>query len=123
MLAIPRQYFVTEDLLPDAYSDNPLRFSRMGFNISFVLTFSFAYETYRAPHMHAMCLENMDIQPGNIVLDIGSGSGLLTAYAAYLTGPVSLSIMLDLTTSRLATFMDLTCTITSLSFRRRTWKN
>jgi len=74
MLAIPRHMFVTEDLLAEAYHDNPLRFSRMGFNIS-------------APHMHAMCLENMNIQPGDIILDIGSGSGLLTALAAYLTGP------------------------------------
>lgn len=92
LLAIPRQYFVTEGLLPDAYVDNPLRFSRMGFNISYVHSDFVAEGFLSAPHMHAMCLENMNIEPGDIILDIGSGSGLLTAYCAYLTGPVRIPV-------------------------------
>jgi len=83
LLTIPREYFVTSDLKDEAYNDNPLRFAKMGFNIS-------------APHMYAMCLENLDIQPGNIILDIGSGSGHLTALAGYLTGPSGLVHGLDL---------------------------
>jgi len=46
--------------------------------------------------MYAMCLENLDIQPGNVVLDIGSGSGHLTVLAGYLTGPTGLVHGLDL---------------------------
>jgi protein-L-isoaspartate O-methyltransferase len=74
---------VTSELKDEAYNDNPLRFAKMGFNIS-------------APHMYAMCLENLDIQPGNVILDIGSGSGHLTALAGYLTGPTGLVHGLDL---------------------------
>jgi len=83
LLVIPREFFVTPDLKDEAYNDNPLRFSKMGFNIS-------------APHMYAMCLENLTIQPGNVILDIGSGSGHLTALAGYLTGPTGLVHGLDL---------------------------
>jgi protein-L-isoaspartate(D-aspartate) O-methyltransferase len=83
LLTIPREYFVTPELKEEAYNDHPLRFSKMGFNIS-------------APHMYAMCLEKLDIQPGNVVLDIGSGSGHLTALAGYLTGPTGLIHGLDL---------------------------
>lgn len=32
-----------------------------------------------APHMYAICLENLEIEPGNKVLDIGSGTGHFTA--------------------------------------------
>jgi len=74
LLGIPREYFVTDELKSEAYVDHPLRFAKMGFNIS-------------APHMYAMCLENLDIQPGNKVLDIGSGTGHFTALCQYLTGP------------------------------------
>jgi protein-L-isoaspartate O-methyltransferase len=37
----------------------------MGFNIS-------------APHMYAECLDKLNIEPGNAVLDVGSGCGHLT---------------------------------------------
>lgn len=83
LLAIPRGFFVTPDLKEEAYIDSPLRFAKMGFNIS-------------APHMYAMCLQNLDIQPGTSVLDIGSGSGHLTALAGYLTGPTGVVHGLDL---------------------------
>jgi protein-L-isoaspartate O-methyltransferase len=82
-LAIPREYFVTEDIKAEAYFDTPLRLSKMGFNIS-------------APHMYAMCLEKLDIQPGNIVLDIGSGTGHFTALSAYLCQPNGFAYGLDL---------------------------
>jgi len=82
-IAIPREYFVSEDLKGEAYFDTPLRLSKMGFNIS-------------APHMYAMCLEKLDIQPGNIVLDIGSGTGHFTAIAAYLSQPNGCAYGLDL---------------------------
>ncbi len=66
MLAIPRGLFVTDDVRDEAYIDTPLRLAKHNFNFS-------------APHMYAMCLENLDIQPGHAVLDIGSGTGHFTA--------------------------------------------
>ena len=50
-----------------------VRLDAMGFNVS-------------APHMHATCLEALDLQPGHSFLDIGSGCGLVTAAAAFLVG-------------------------------------
>ena len=62
---VPRAEFVLPSMANDAYLDQPLRFSTMGFNIS-------------APHMYAMCLEALQPLPGERVLDIGSGSGMFT---------------------------------------------
>eukprot|EP00472_Partenskyella_glossopodia_P014615 CAMPEP_0197520590 /NCGR_PEP_ID=MMETSP1318-20131121/5937_1 /TAXON_ID=552666 /ORGANISM="Partenskyella glossopodia, Strain RCC365" /LENGTH=225 /DNA_ID=CAMNT_0043072243 /DNA_START=40 /DNA_END=717 /DNA_ORIENTATION=+ len=56
-----------------AYRDNPMS---IGYNA-----------TISAPHMHAWCLELMDIKEGQCVLDVGSGSGYLTACMAQLVGP------------------------------------
>lgn len=83
LLAIPREYFVTDELKPEAYVDHPLRFSKLGFNIS-------------APHMYAMCLENLDVQIGNKVLDIGSGTGHFTALCQYLAGSTGVAHGLDI---------------------------
>lgn len=46
-------------------------------------------QTISAPHMHAMCLELLEsrLQPGARVLDVGSGSGFLTAVMAQLVAP------------------------------------
>jgi protein-L-isoaspartate(D-aspartate) O-methyltransferase len=80
---IPRENFVTPELRAEAYCDTPLRFAKLGFNIS-------------APHMHAMCMENLGIEPGDTVLDVGSGSGFLTACFSYLVGPTGIVHGLDL---------------------------
>jgi protein-L-isoaspartate(D-aspartate) O-methyltransferase len=82
-LEIPREFFVTADLKDEAYTDHPLRFSKMGFNIS-------------APHMYTLCLENLDIKEGDKVLDIGSGSGYFTILSGYLCGNTGLVHGLDL---------------------------
>lgn len=44
--------------------------------------------TISAPHMHAEALERLvdKLQPGNSALDIGSGSGYLSACMAYMVG-------------------------------------
>jgi protein-L-isoaspartate O-methyltransferase len=83
MLAIPRGLFVTDDVREEAYIDTPLRLAKHNFNFS-------------APHMYAMCLENLDIQPGHAVLDIGSGTGHFTALAAFLSGPDGFAHGVDL---------------------------
>jgi len=45
--------------------------------------------TISAPHMHAMCLELLreNLRPGSKALDIGSGSGYLSACMAAMVGP------------------------------------
>jgi len=83
MLKIPRGEFVTEDLKEEAYIDTPLRIASMAFNIS-------------APHMYAVCLEQLNLQPGMSFLDIGSGSGHFTALAAYLVGNKGISHGIDI---------------------------
>lgn len=58
----------------DPYMDNPVP---IGYNA-----------TISAPHMHAACLQllNDHLQPGMRALDIGSGSGYLTAIFALMVG-------------------------------------
>lgn len=51
LLACPRGTFVPGDYADEAYLDAPIRVESMEFNIS-------------APHMHATCLEALDIQRG-----------------------------------------------------------
>jgi protein-L-isoaspartate(D-aspartate) O-methyltransferase len=48
-----------------------------------------AGQTISAPHMHAMCVEALErrLAPGARVLDVGAGSGYLTAVFAKLVGP------------------------------------
>lgn len=55
-----------------AYDDKPLS---IGFNA-----------TISAPHMHAYCLDYMSLELGMRVLDVGSGSGYLTACMSLLVG-------------------------------------
>ncbi|KAL1534738.1 Protein-L-isoaspartate O-methyltransferase 2, variant 2 [Salvia divinorum] len=45
--------------------------------------------TISAPHMHAMCLELLEnhLKPGMCALDVGSGTGYLTACLALMVGP------------------------------------
>lgn len=58
-----------------AYDDTPMQ---IGYNA-----------TISAPHMHATCLELLKehLQPGMRALDVGSGTGYLTACFAMMIGP------------------------------------
>ncbi|CAL5016324.1 unnamed protein product [Urochloa decumbens] len=72
METIDRALFVPEG---SPYIDSPMP---IGFNA-----------TISAPHMHATCLELLKdhLQPGMHALDVGSGSGYLTACFAMMVGP------------------------------------
>lgn len=72
METIDRGLFVPEDTPP--YVDSPMR---IGYNA-----------TISAPHMHATCLELLDdyLKPGMHALDVGSGTGYLTACFAVMVG-------------------------------------
>jgi len=69
----------------DAYSDRP---HSIGYGV-----------TISAPHMHATALELLEEKakkPGSRILDIGSGSGYLTACLARLASPSSKVIGIDI---------------------------
>ncbi|XP_051202660.1 protein-L-isoaspartate O-methyltransferase 1 isoform X2 [Lolium perenne] len=73
MEAIDRGLFVPPGASP--YFDSPMA---IGYNA-----------TISAPHMHAACLELLEdhLQPGMRALDVGSGTGYLTACFALMVGP------------------------------------
>ncbi|EYU22221.1 hypothetical protein ABFS82_09G009900 [Erythranthe guttata] len=72
MEAIDRALFVPEGTPP--YVDSPMQ---IGYNV-----------TISAPHMHATCLELLEnhLKPGMHALDVGSGTGYLTACFAVMVG-------------------------------------
>ncbi|KAK4438449.1 Protein-L-isoaspartate O-methyltransferase 1 [Sesamum alatum] len=73
METIDRGLFVPEGTPP--YVDSPMQ---IGYNA-----------TISAPHMHATCLELLEnyLKPGMHALDVGSGTGYLTACFAVMVGP------------------------------------
>ncbi|CAN4085938.1 unnamed protein product [Withania somnifera] len=78
METVDRGLFVPEGT--PAYVDSPMS---IGYNA-----------TISAPHMHAMCLELLEdkLQPGMHALDVGSGTGYLTACFAMMVGPQGLVV-------------------------------
>ena len=68
---------MTEQHQDEAFSDSPVRLHDLDFNVS-------------APHMHASCLEALQLQPGHRLLDVGCGSGVINACAAYIVGHCSI---------------------------------
>ncbi|KHG16771.1 Protein-L-isoaspartate O-methyltransferase -like protein [Gossypium arboreum] len=73
METIDRALFVPDGT--PAYVDSPMA---IGYNA-----------TISAPHMHATCLQLLEenLQPGMHALDVGSGTGYLTACFATMVGP------------------------------------
>lgn len=71
--AVDRADFMPDDVKNHADADRPLP---IGYG-----------QTISQPSTVQMMLEWLDVQPGDKVLDIGSGSGWTTALLAHLTGP------------------------------------
>lgn len=68
LLSVPRELFVPEELREYAYVDSPLP---IGYR-----------QTISAVHMVAIMTEELDPEPGDIVLEIGTGSGYQAAVLA-----------------------------------------
>jgi protein-L-isoaspartate(D-aspartate) O-methyltransferase len=74
MLDVPRHEFVPADHLDQAYDDHPLP---IGFG-----------QTISQPYIVALMTELIELQPGERVLEIGTGSGYQAAILAQLTDEV-----------------------------------
>ncbi|KAK9857634.1 hypothetical protein WJX84_009149 [Apatococcus fuscideae] len=82
MRCCPRKAFLPANYQREAHIDAPVRLEELDFNVS-------------APHMHATCLEALDLKPGLKVLDVGSGSGIITCAAAHLVGSTGAAVGVD----------------------------
>src|SRR6267143_7006952 len=72
-LAVAREAFVRPEDADDAYADVPLPIGRG--------------QTISAPSMIAIMLEEARLEPGERVLEIGTGSGYHAALVAHIVGP------------------------------------
>ncbi|MEA3560111.1 MAG: protein-L-isoaspartate(D-aspartate) O-methyltransferase [Candidatus Thermoplasmatota archaeon] len=69
---VPRDLFVPENLMDTAYNDRPLPIGNG--------------QTISAPHMVAIMAEEIRIEPGMKILEIGTGSGYHAAVISHITG-------------------------------------
>jgi len=72
MLKVKREMFVLPEYKQDAYVDTPLPIP--------------GNQTISAPHMHAIFMSALKLQPGDKVLEVGAGSGILLAYMKEVVG-------------------------------------
>ena len=75
MAAIPREHFVPDESRGDAYADEALPIG-LG-------------QTISQPYMVARMTELLDVQPGDRILEIGTGSGYQAAVLAWLGARVT----------------------------------
>jgi|Deesub1362A_J573_1020465.scaffolds.fasta_scaffold00001_229 protein-L-isoaspartate(D-aspartate) O-methyltransferase len=73
-LRVPREKFVWKGYEKDAYYDSPLPLGSTG-------------QTISAPHMCAYLIEELELKPGDVVLEIGGGSGYQAALIAECVAP------------------------------------
>ena len=64
---VRREFFVPEEFKDQAYIDAPLPIP--------------GGATISAPHMHVICLEELELKRGEKFLEVGAGSGIFLAYA------------------------------------------
>jgi protein-L-isoaspartate(D-aspartate) O-methyltransferase len=71
---VPRQEFIPRDRWAEAYEDKPIQIG--------------GGQTISQPYMHAAMLVAAQVQPTDVVLEIGTGSGYQTALLAELAAEV-----------------------------------
>jgi protein-L-isoaspartate(D-aspartate) O-methyltransferase len=74
MLRVPRHQFVPETYRSEAYEDHPLPIGDD--------------QTISQPYVVALMLESLQLTPADKVLEVGTGSGYVTALLAELAGQV-----------------------------------
>jgi protein-L-isoaspartate(D-aspartate) O-methyltransferase len=74
MLRVPRHQFVPEAYRSEAYEDHPLPIGED--------------QTISQPYIVALMLESLHLAPGDRVLEVGTGSGYVTALLAELAAQV-----------------------------------
>ena len=74
MRSVPRHEFVAESLRQDAYEDHPLPIGDD--------------QTISQPYIVAIMLQHLALQPADRVLEIGTGSGYVTALLSTLCAEV-----------------------------------
>ena len=73
MSKVPREEFVIPELREQAYMDTPLP--------------SLEGQTISAPHMVAIMCQLLSLEPGDVVLEIGAGTGYHAAVCAEIVSP------------------------------------
>jgi protein-L-isoaspartate(D-aspartate) O-methyltransferase len=71
---VPRHLFVDDSFWPQAYEDHPLPIGES--------------QTVSQPYIVALTLEALELKLSDTVLEIGTGSGYMTALLAELTGQI-----------------------------------
>ncbi|HXP93893.1 MAG TPA: methyltransferase domain-containing protein [Candidatus Binatia bacterium] len=84
---VPRHAFLPEISPELAYADR---------SIALIVEEGTTLSSASQPSMIAEMLEQLDVQPGNRVLEIGTGSGYNAALLAYLAGPRGQVVSIDL---------------------------
>src|SRR5262245_879091 len=74
MLRVPRHEFIAEELRSQAYKDHPISIA--------------CGQTISQPYIVAIMLEDLRLQPWDVALEIGTGSGYLTAVMCRLVAHV-----------------------------------
>ena len=81
MLKVPRHLFVPPHLVKYAYDDSPLPIGHG--------------QTISAPHMVAMMTELLELEEGQKILEIGTGSGYQAAILAEIVGEKGLVVSVE----------------------------
>eukprot|EP00056_Hartaetosiga_gracilis_P003210 m.60985 g.60985 ORF g.60985 m.60985 type:complete len:534 (-) comp11371_c0_seq2:269-1870(-) len=79
--SVSRGFFFPTKNRPDAFKDNALRINHVKYGILH----------QSAPHMYGMAVELLDFIPGSKFLNVGSGTGYLSAIVAHLIGPTGVN--------------------------------
>ncbi len=85
--AVPRHRFVTHVSVEEAYCDRAISTKQLDSGVSI--------SSSSQPAIMAMMLEQLDLQPGNRVLEIGAGTGYNAALMAHLVGADGHVITID----------------------------